>query len=385
MSDSRPGNVEEPLRVTRVYLWMRLGGTERQLARVLPHLEARGRVRTRLVLTREGGPLLRPLEEAGIPVEVRRLRGRLRPATIRWLADRFRGTGTHLVQGHAHGPSTTSTVAAWRAGLPAIATVHTLGSISGLRHRLQERLLARLRSAIVCVSGAVRDDYLRATGIAPEKVHVLYNGLDVAGIARLPREREPVRRELGLPADALLLLCPARLIPDKDHRGLLAAFARIAPDHPRAHLLLAGDGPLAAELRDEIARAGLGDRVHLLGPRDDVPRLLRAADLAVLASRREGFSNVVLEAMAAGIPQVVTDVGGNREAMEGDATGRLVPPGDLEAFASALRELLASPGLRERLAEAAARRAWRFDLDRTCADTEALYDRVLATARRPRP
>ncbi len=369
---------ERPLRVTRVYLWMRLGGTERQLARVLPRLEARGRVRTRLVLTREGGPLLGPLEEAGIPVEVRRLRGRLRPATIRWLADRLRATGTDLVQGHAHGPSTTSTVAAWGAGPPTPAPVPPPGSISGMRHRLQERLLAPLRAAIVCVSEAVRRDYARATGVSPEKVHVLYNGLDVAAIAGIPRQRQAVRRELGLPVDALLLLCPARLIPDKDHETLLAAFARVAAAHPRAHLALAGEGPLADELRTMVARAGLGSRVHLLGARDDVPRLLRAADMAVLSSRREGFSNVVLEALAAGIPQVVTDVGGNREAMEGSATGRLVPPGDPEAFAAALDELLANAPLRERLGEAAARRARRFDLDRTCADTEALYARILA-------
>ncbi len=383
--NGRPRAAGTPVRVTRVYLWLRLGGTERQLARVLPRLEARGRVRSRLVLTREGGPLVEPLRAAGIPVEVRRLRGRLRPGAVRWLAARIRATGADLVQGHAHAPSTTSTVAARLAGVPAIATVHTTGSIRGLRHRLQERLLAGLRAAVVCVSAAVREDYLRATGVPADRVLVLYNGLDVAAFARLPREREPVRRELGLPPDALLLLCPARLVPDKGHRDLVAAFGRISRAHPRAHLVLAGDGPLAGELRETVTRAGLGDRIHLPGPRDDIPRILRAADLLVLASRREGFSNVVLEALAAGIPPVVTDVGGNREAMEGETTGRLVPPSDPPALAAALDELLSNPGLRHRLGAAAARRARRFDLDRVCAETEELYARVVAGTGRRRP
>ncbi len=375
MSDSPVGG--EPLRVVRVALWLRIGGIETQLSRILPRLEARGEVSSRVLLTREEGPLAAELRRAGIPVELHRLRGRIRPFEIRRMADRFREVGAHVVHAHARAPGTTATLAARRARVPVIAGVHNTGTIRHFRHRIQERLLARMRAAVVCVSDRVRRDYVAATGVPAHRVRVLYNGIDVGAIASLPREREAVRAEFGMPPDAILAVCPARLVPQKGHDLLVDAFARVASRHTRAHLLLAGEGPLAVPLAETIDAAGLRGRVVLAGPRRDVPRLLRAADLAVLASHREGFSNVVLEALAAGTPLVVTDVGGNREAMEGEATGRLVPPGDPDALARALDQLLADGDLRTRLGEAAARRAWRFDLDRIAAETETLYRDVL--------
>ena len=116
----------------------------------------------------------------------------------------------------------------------------------------------------------------------------------------------------------------------------------------------------------------------LAGQRADVPRLLRSSDVGTLASIREGFSNVVLESLAAGLPLAVTDVGGNREAMDGESTGLLVPAGEPEALAVALETLLGDEELRRRLSEACVRRASRFDLERTADETEALYERILS-------
>jgi glycosyltransferase involved in cell wall biosynthesis len=117
--------------------------------------------------------------------------------------------------------------------------------------------------------------------------------------------------------------------------------------------------------------------VVLAGEREDVSRLLRSSDVGTLASLREGFSNVVLECLAAGLPLVVTDVGGNREAMDGESTGLLVPPRDPPALAAALERLLGDEELRRSLSWACTRRASRFDLERTLDETEALYERVL--------
>ncbi len=315
-------------------------------------------------------------------MELLPLRGRLRPRTARRLARHLEASATRLVQAHTRPVSATATAAALLAGIPAIATFHTTGEIDTWRRRLSERLYAPFRAAIVCVSEAVRGHYLALTGVPPRKVVVLPNGVDVRAIASTPRERLPVRREFALPEDALLVVCPARLVPQKNHTLLIEAFARVAGRHPRAHLLLVGDGPLRSALRDQARRAGVASRIIFAGIRNDVPRLLRAADVAAITSRIEGFGIALVEAMAAGLPCVVTAVGGMPEVIgEPGAAGELVPPDDPAACADALDRLLANPERRRRLGDAAARRACRFDLDRVAAQTEELYDRILRDRR----
>jgi glycosyltransferase involved in cell wall biosynthesis len=122
-----------------------------------------------------------------------------------------------------------------------------------------------------------------------------------------------------------------------------------------------------------VAQRGLGSRVRFLGSRDDVPRLLRACDVAALASEKEGFSNVVLESLAAGLPVVATDVGGNAEAIEEGESGYLVPRGDMRAFAERLARLIADPALRGRMAQRARQRARAFSLEEMIRKTELLY------------
>jgi glycosyltransferase involved in cell wall biosynthesis len=276
--------------------------------------------------------------------------------------------------------ATTATAAALLAGRPPVlASFHNLGVIQGRRRLLQERVLNRFRAGVVCVSEEVRRDYLSRVGGAPERTTVLYNGIDVEAVRSVPPDPGGVREELGLPPDALLAVCVARLrMPQKAHHDLLEAFARVAARIPRAYLLLVGEGPERPLLETRIAAPDLRGRVVLTGEREDVPRLLRSSEVATLASIREGFSNVVLECLAAGLPLAVTDVGGNREAMDGESTGLLVPPRDPPALAEALERLLGDEALRRRLSEACVRRAARFDLERTAAETEALYERVLS-------
>ncbi|MBP7149517.1 MAG: glycosyltransferase [Acidobacteria bacterium] len=371
--------------VVRVYSSLEVGGIERQLLQLLPRLQARGRYRTTLILTRRAGALAPDLQRAGVPVEVLPLRGRFAPRALATLAGRFRALGAQIVHSHVYEDNARSTVASWFAGRPpVIACVHSLGVTRGARRRLQERALGYCRAAVVCVSDKVRHNYLETVGGPADRAVVLYNGVDVRAIQALPRDRAGVRAEFGLAETAVVIVCAARLIPDKDHGLLLDAFAAVAARHPSAFLVLAGGGPSEARLRERCAAADLHGRVVLAGSRSDVPRLLRAADLSVLASRREGFSNVVLESLAAGTPLVVTDVGGNREAMEGERCGRVVPAGDAPAFAAALDALLGDGDLREELARQAAERAWRFDLERTADETEALYAAVLARHRRRR-
>src|SRR5207249_5085712 len=162
----------------------------------------------------------------------------------------------------------------------------------------------------------------------PRRVTVIYTGVDLAPFRAPPVDRAEVRAELGVPADACVVACVARLVPPKAHDVLLSAAARVLDAAPRARFLLIGDGPLAAPLREKARSLGIAGGVVFAGAREDVPRILRACDVSVLSSSREGFSVVVVESFGAGLPVVATDVGGNAEAIEEGSSGFLVPVGD---------------------------------------------------------
>ncbi|MFN8223046.1 MAG: glycosyltransferase family 4 protein [Gaiellales bacterium] len=217
------------------------------------------------------------------------------------------------------------------------------------------RIRALRASRTVALRGArhifVPSGYLRAVALAwgldPARVSVLHNPAPV--VPPLPPRTE-LRH--GLARDGEILLAFAgRLTEQKDIDVLLRAVAEV----PGVHLALLGDGPERARVEDERARLGLSDRVRLLGSgdRNAVLRLFAAADVAVLSSRWENFPHTVVEALAVGTPVVATAVGGVPEIVVDGENGLLVPPGDVDAFAAALRRVCADDELRERLAAAA--------------------------------
>jgi glycosyltransferase involved in cell wall biosynthesis len=171
--------------------------------------------------------------------------------------------------------------------------------------------------------------------------------------------------------------------PYKGHEELVDAASRIVPAFPNVVFLLAGrDSGTMEATRARVRERGIGGSVRFVGSRTDVPDLLRASDFFVHPSRTEGFSNAILEAMAAGLPVVACDVGGNPEAVVDGETGRMVPSRDAAAFASAIAELLADPEKRKAMGEAGRHRAAeRFSLDRMVGEMESLYD-SLAGGRR---
>jgi glycosyltransferase involved in cell wall biosynthesis len=150
-----------------------------------------------------------------------------------------------------------------------------------------------------------------------------------------------------------LIVTPARLSPEKGIAVLLAAVRRVLPRYPSARFIVFGDGPEHDSLARRIASDDLGHAVALAGFQTDLDRLLPNADLLVLPSFTEGLPNVVLEAAAAGVPVVATAVGGTPEAVRAGQTGLLVPPGDSEAMACSIGDLLAEPALRRAMGDAA--------------------------------
>ncbi|HSL84433.1 MAG TPA: glycosyltransferase, partial [Thermoanaerobaculia bacterium] len=222
--------------------------------------------------------------------------------------------------------------------------------------------------------------YADTHGYPPERIETIPIGTPVP--ERVDREvaRRRLAAVLGLPPEAVaapIVLHAGSFTPEKDHAGLLRAFAQVAPRHPHARLVLAGDGPLREEIEAAVRRLGLAGRVHLPGARADLGDWMGGGDLLVLSSRVEGVPGVVLEAAARELPVVATGVGAVAEAVLDGETGLLVAPGDPRALAEALDRLLGDAPLRERLGRAGRERVRRhFALPAVVDRFEELYRRL---------
>jgi glycosyltransferase involved in cell wall biosynthesis len=244
-----------------------------------------------------------------------------------------------------------------------------------------EALSTAITRRVVCGCQAVLESHVRRMPWAARRfVTVTY------GISPAPhtRPREELRKELGVGPGDRVALTIGRLAPAKAHADMIEAFAAMSARVPEARLLLVGEGPLRPTLEAEVARRGLGQRIRLLGVGGESAELVKACDVFVLSSVREGLPVSVLEAMRAGRPVVATDVGGTGEAVEDGVTGRLVPARDPAALAAAMEDVL---GSEERMAQLGAEglRRWeqRFTSQRMVSETEALYRSELAQARGP--
>jgi len=245
-----------------------------------------------------------------------------------------------------------------------------------------ERWLHGHMRAVLGNSRAVIDE-LRAEGVPDDRLGPIYNGIDVTtytaagGVARAT---------LDVADDALVLIIVANLIAYKGHADLMAALAEISDSLPIGwRLLCVGrDNGNGAGLSKIAASLGLRDHVRWLGERSDVPALLACADIGILCSHQEGFANSVLEGMAAGLPMVVTDVGGNREAVEDGVSGLVVPAHDPQALGTAIATLAQNPARRIAIGAAGRQRvAEAFSLDACAARYARLYAALAAGSDTP--
>jgi glycosyltransferase involved in cell wall biosynthesis len=220
---------------------------------------------------------------------------------------------------------------------------------------------------LLAVSDAMRSD-MAALGIAPDKVRVHRTGVDLARFA--PGDRAAAKAALGLEGPVVVSL--GALIPRKGHDIVLAAVAKI----PGATLLIVGEGEERGRLESEIERSGVSARLLGSVAHDELPRILAAADVMALASSSEGLANAWVEALACGVPIVITDAGGARELVDRPEAGRVVER-SADAFRAAISEVLANPPAPLRARKAAERYTWE-------ANTAALYEHLagLVAARR---
>jgi starch synthase (maltosyl-transferring) len=354
-----------------------VGGAERALTALATRLSP-DRWRVGVFCLSGPGALAEAIRAAGLPCECLDV-GRRNPIrAVSRLAKALRRFGPDLVQGFLFHANLAARLAAPWAGRPRPPVLGGIRVAERQRrwHLTLDRWTSRLVVGEVCVSQGVLAYSRDVGGLDPSRLTVIPNGIDPAPIDAAG----PVpRAAIGIPDDAHLALFVGRLDPQKGLPDLLDAAERMIAQRPAWHLALAGDGPERARLLEALeSRPPLQGRVHRLGRRDDVPGLLKAADVLVLPSHWEGMPNVVLEAMAARRAVVGTAVEGTEDLVIPGRTGWLVPPRDPAALAQALDEAAEDPGRCRRFGEAGRLRVEReFSLDAVVAAYERLWASVL--------
>jgi glycosyltransferase involved in cell wall biosynthesis len=343
-----------PLRVLLVIPTLVRGGAEKQLALLATGLP-RDQFDVHVAVLTHTGPLEQQLRAAEIPVHLIGKRWKIDPPAywrLRRLMKDLRPDVVHtwLFAANAYGRQ-----AAISAGIRHIvAGERCVDPWKGPVQLSIDRVLARRTERIVCNSTGIRDFYA-SKGLSAEKFTIIPNGIGPFDSG--PRtDRGELLAELGLPPAARLLIAIGRLWPQKRVKDLIWAADLIKHSCDDAHLVVIGDGPHRWRLEKYRDQIGIVDRVHLLGERSDVPRILPHGECLWLASEYEGQSNAIMEAMSAGLAVIATDIPGNRDLVIPGQTGYLVPVGDRAAFAKWTLQILDDEALRRRLGAAGRQR-----------------------------
>lgn len=363
----------EPITVLFVDHAEAIGGAEQSLLLLLDHLD---RSRFRPVLAANRGPLARAALHRGVPVRIAvmpKIRGR--PDAL-WHLGRGAARLARIVR-HERAAIVYSNV--MRASFYAAGAARLTGRplVWHVRDIHDEgwylRLMCGLADRAIAISGAVA-----APIPCREKTRIVSNGLDPEPFDRA--DGGAFRAEIGVGPDEVLIGIVGRVWPWKGQQTFLDAAARIAPRFPTVRFAVIGDVLFAserdylAELRDHARTIGIAGRVVFTGHREDVPEVMAGLDLLVHASRAEPFGRVLIEAMAAARPIVAFGDGGVPEIVIDGETGRLVAPGDVEALAGAMAELIADPNRRRALGAAGRARVERLF---TAAATARSIERIL--------
>lgn len=379
----------------RLYTFLTLfgiGGTEKQVAALARRLD-RARFEQKFGCLRRWGPLLDDMEREYGPIPEYRIPNLYSVRTLRQqlrLAVTLRRQRIQVLHSYNFYANVFSLPAAKLAKVPCVvASIRDMGVCLTPKQQFVQKLVCRLADRIVVNAGAIRD-WLTAQGYPGNRIAVIPNGVDLERFKAASPDTS-LRKRLGLPEDARLVLLLARLRPGKGIEHFLRAAARLSPRFPRAYFLIVGecfanrggefvsDSEYPRKMANMAADLGIGERVRLTGLIADIPALMSQTAVSVLPSLSEGLSNTLLESMAAGVPVVATRVGGTPEAITSGVHGLLVPPKDDVALAEAIAAILGTPELATRLgSQARARVRQRYSMERMVQANQDLYTDLLA-------
>jgi glycosyltransferase involved in cell wall biosynthesis/SAM-dependent methyltransferase len=354
----------QPIRLLCIITRLDLGGSAADVAHMVKHID-RTKFEIHLMCGSVGQlseaeitELRAASETFTVEPELRRDPSPRHDLKALWNIHRFIRRGKfHIVHTHTSKAGFIGRLAARLARAPVI--VHSthghvfygyFGKLKTKMFIVLEKISARYTDKVLCLTPLEIEDHIKL-GIGRRALFdVMESGVPIERFVRPEREREAVRREIGVPADAPAICVIARLDPVKGVRYAIEALAQLDGIAPAPHLILAGDGPERAALEALAAAGGLRDRVHFLGLRRDVPDILHACDVFMLPSLNEGYGKAIVEAMSAGLPVVASNVGGVPFLVKDGVTGLLVPAAAPESLAAAARKIISSPELAERLA-----------------------------------
>lgn len=374
-------NTSAEIRVALAITGLEVGGAELACANLALGLRERG-FAPQVCALRDRPPegedrLVAMLEEAGIAVEFLAARSALdAPRTLGRLTALLRRTRPALLQTFLHHANLLGRCAARRAGIRHVVCGIRVAERRGRARLWLDRATSRYVEQYVCVSRDVAEFSRVAGGLPAERLSVIPNGVDVDRFATA----EPLDlAELGVAHGRRAIACIGRLDEQKRSMWLVELAPRIFERLPAHDLVLVGDGPLREVVYNKCRELGVENRVHMVGRRDDVPRVLRACDLLVLPSAWEGMPNVLLEAMAAARPVVATRVEGVCEVLGPAADAQTVAVDDAESLVFKLFLLLSDPAAAAHWgAENQRRVREHFSLHAMCDAYAVLYRRLLA-------
>lgn len=388
--------MNKPARLLIVIGTLDSGGTERHLLNILPLLD-QTLVQPEIFVLGWRGELAGEFEARGVPVVSPWISG---SRTLRWVPLKSARLTlvalqlflSYLIRGpdivHFFLPSgyVLGGGVALCAGVER--RVMSRRSLNNYQSRIPiisriERWLHQRMSALIGNSGRVVQQLIEE-GANPDRVGLIYNGV-VCQPPESAQDRRTTRQRLSLKDDATVFVIVANLIPYKGHQILLEAFNEIKPQLTEGwRLLVVGrDDGIGGHLKTLVEQFQIRENVMFLGSRKDVGSLLAASDIGILCSHEEGFSNAILEGMAAGLPMIVSDVGGNAEAVIHDETGLVVPAGDPKALANAIVALIGNPERCRTMGHAGRMRTERsFSMEACVEEYNRLYKNLLSQDRR---
>lgn len=344
-----------PIRIAFCITDLNPGGAERALVHLVTRLDRRQWDPVVFCLSGPGALVLE-LEAASVPVvclSANRGEGLFRRVGTVWhLARDLRALSPRprLLQTFLFHANLAGRIAGRLARIERIVSGIRVAEKRARWHLWMDWLTNWMVDLNVCVSQSVADFSWQTGWLRPAKLRVIPNGVDYELFANAEAAD---LTSLGIRRDTRVIASVGRLDAQKGHRFLIEAFPSVLQEHPEARLLIVGEGPLDAELRRVTQDLGVGDTVHLVGWRADVPAILRASNCFVLPSLWEGMANVVLEAMAAGVPVVATDVEGVRELINPERTGLIVKPSSSAELSQAICRVLRDSKTASELAIAA--------------------------------
>jgi glycosyltransferase involved in cell wall biosynthesis len=374
-----------PIRIAHLVVELDVGGTEVMLSRVIRRLDPR-RFTSTLISLLPGGQIESDLRRSGVPVIcIGARRGIPDPRSIYRLCEILSRERIDLLQCYSYAPNILGLLAAKAVGIPAIWSLrcskvdfsHYSRSAAFSFHL--NRVLSRYADLIIANSDA-GGQYHRACGYSGARMIMVPNGFELDRYRIDHGARKKLREELGVEDGTVLIGHVARFDPIKDHRTFVSASGRVCAARPSTRVVMVGRGVTNDNptLTGWLAREGLGGKAFLLGQRTDVERIMAGLDFLVSSSEDEGFPNVIAEAMACGIPCVVTNAGDS--ALIVGETGLVVPAQDPRALSAAMEQMLDyGSKVREERGQAARRQIeTRFEISVVVKNFENVYDRLFS-------